>query len=187
MTPERHQPPDDEDPAQPVAQSRDAYVTLLFNRYRGSLYRYLSRFVAREEVPDLVQETYFRLLRADSVTQIDALARGLLFQTATNLVRDHRRRRQTRRDADHVPLDEDANAPDQNGPEERLASEQTLTVIEGALLELPAQTRTIFVLSRFRGLSYDEIAVAMGLSSRTVARKMAEALDALTAAVGAAQ
>lgn len=168
----------------PVAEARDAFVTVLFNRYRGALHRYLARFVATDEVPDLVQETYFRLLRHDHIVQIDALARGLLFQTATNLARDFRRRQISRRASMHDSADADHDAGTSGSPEERLANEQTLAVIERTLAQLPGDIRAIFVLSRFKELSYPEIAEAMGMSSRTVARKMAEALDALTNAVG---
>lgn len=178
---------DDAPADSPVPQSRNAYMTLLFNRYRDSLYRYLARFVPRDEIPDLVQETYFRLLRHDSVVQIDALARGLLFQTATNLARDHRRRNKARHSESHVPLEESEEVGAPGTPDERLASEQMLEIIEHTLEQLPKDTRTVFVLSRFRGLNYTDIGAAMSLSSRTVARKMAEALDALSSATGGLQ
>lgn len=171
----------------PVPQSRNAYMTLLFNRYRASLYRYLARFVSRDEIPDLVQETYFRLLRHENVVQIDALARGLLFQTATNLARDHRRRSKARQRDAHVPLEESENIGAPGTPDERLASEQMLEIIEHTLAQLPKDTRNVFVLSRFKGLNYTDIGTAMSLSSRTVARKMAEALDALAAATEGVQ
>jgi RNA polymerase sigma-70 factor (ECF subfamily) len=160
------------------------YVTVLFNRYRGALHRYLSRLVATSDVPDLVQETYYRVLRHENVVEIDALARGLLFQTATNLARDHRRRNVSRHSLQHVPIEETTEPGTLDGPEERLANEQTLQLIERTLAKLPSETRAVFVLSRFKELSYPEIARAMGLSARTVARKMSEALDALASAVG---
>lgn len=171
----------------PAAEARDAYVTVLFNRYRGALHRYLARFVAPDEVPDLVQETYFRLLRHESLVQIDALARGLLFQTATNLARDHRRRRASRHEPFHDAIDDSHMADLAEGPEEGLVGQQTLQVLERALANLPVDTRRVFVLSRFRDMSYPKIADALGLSTRTVARKMAEALDVLAIAVRSTQ
>ena len=71
-------------------------------------------------------------------------------------------------------------------PDELLANEQTLSVIEKAIAELPTDTRTVFLLHRFRDLSYPQIAATMNLSTRTVARKMAEAVERLSAVVKAA-
>ena len=43
-----------------------------------------------------------------------------------------------------------------------------------------------FLLHRFRDLSYPQIAEVMSLSARTVARKMAEAIERLSAAMSEA-
>ena len=50
-----------------TADADRAYVTLLFNKYRVALQRYLSRLVPAEDAAELVQETYFRLLRHGKV------------------------------------------------------------------------------------------------------------------------
>jgi RNA polymerase sigma-70 factor (ECF subfamily) len=41
---------------------------------------------------DLLQETYYRFLRAKVAHESDAHRRNYLFRIATNIVRDHRRR-----------------------------------------------------------------------------------------------
>src|SRR5579871_5750782 len=133
-----------------TTQSHQAYVTLLFNKYRAALQRYLRRFVLAEDAAELVQETYFRLLRRGELLHVEPMARAFLFETATNLARDLRRRRLTR----HA--------------------------------DLPQDTRTVFLLHRYRDLSYPQIATLMNLSARTVARKMAEAIERLSAALGGA-
>jgi DNA-directed RNA polymerase specialized sigma24 family protein len=45
----------------------------------------------------------------------------------------------------------------------------------------------VFVLNRFRDMSYPAIAEAMNLSPRTVARKMAEAMSKLSSVLEAMQ
>jgi RNA polymerase sigma-70 factor (ECF subfamily) len=85
-----------------------------------------------------------------------------------------------------MPLDTQEIGQDHLGPDEQLAGEQTLSVIESAIAALPADTRTVFLLHRFRDLSYPQIAEMMNLSTRTVARKMAEALERLGTVVKAA-
>jgi RNA polymerase sigma factor (sigma-70 family) len=172
-------------PPDPVEQSQQAYVTLLFNKYRGALHRYLSRLVPVDDAAELVQETYFRLLRHGQTVQLEAMARSFLFQTATNLARDYRRRRGARRADQHVELDEETNVGQDFDPGEELSAEQVLRALERAVVGLPRETRTVFLLSRFRDMSHADIAQFMNLSTRTVARKMAEAMEKLSSVLEA--
>ena len=175
--------PGDPIPADP---SHRAYVTMLFNRHRVSLQRYLMRLVPPDDAAELVQESYYRLLRHGEMVRIDAMARSFLFQTATNLARDHHRRRASHRAALHVPIEDQEIAEDHLGPDEQLAGEQARALLERAIADLPQDTRTVFVLHRFRDLTYPQIAELMSLSGRTVARKMAEAIERLSAALSEA-
>jgi RNA polymerase sigma factor (sigma-70 family) len=163
------------------------YVTQLFDRYRASLHRYLVRLVRIEDAAELVQETFFRMLRHDGLVRFETMARAFLFHTATNLARDQRRRRVTHHAEQHIDVSLQEIAEEHRGPDEQLASEQTLALIERAIADLPADTRTVFMLHRFRELSYPQIAQTMNLSARTVARKMAEALEQLASALEAAR
>lgn len=172
--------------AVPADPSHRAYVTMLFNRHRVSLQRYLMRLVPPDDAAELMQESYYRLLRHGEMVRIDAMARSFLFQTATNLARDYHRRRASHRAAQHVPIDDEELIEDHLGPDEQLAGEQTRALLERAIAELPADTRTVFLLNRFRDLTYPQIAEIMSLSARTVARKMAEAIERLSAAVSEA-
>jgi RNA polymerase sigma factor (sigma-70 family) len=114
------------------------------------------------------------------------MARSFLFQTATNLARDHYRRRASHRAALHVPIEDEEIIEDHQGPEAHLAGEQTRALLERAIADLPQDTRTVFLLHRFRDLTYPQIAQIMSLSGRTVARKMAEAIERLSAAMSEA-
>jgi RNA polymerase sigma factor (sigma-70 family) len=173
-------------PAVPADPSHSAYVTMLFNRHRVSLQRYLMRLVPPDDAAELVQESYYRLLRHGEMVRIDAMARSFLFQTATNLARDHHRRRASHRAALHVPIDAEEIVEDHLGPDEQLAGEQARVLLERAIAELPPDTRTVFMLHRFRDLTYPQIAELMSLSARTVARKMAEAIERLSTAMSEA-
>jgi len=167
-----------------VADSHQAYVTQLFQKYRTALQRYLRRFVSAEDAADLVQESYFRLLRRGELVHVEAMARAFLFETATNLARDLRRRRVTRHADQHVDLDSVEVIDGRTRPDEHLAGEQVRALLERAIAQLPQETRTVFLLHRYRDLSYPEIAALTRLSARTVARKMAQAIEQLSAALG---
>src|SRR5882757_6057550 len=99
-----------------VAERHQAYVTLLFNKYRASVHRYLTRLVPFDDAAELVQETYFRLLRHGELVRVEAMARAFLFQTAANLARDLRRRRVSHRADQHVQLDGHHVAEEHQGP-----------------------------------------------------------------------
>jgi RNA polymerase sigma factor (sigma-70 family) len=179
---------DEPDPADPLPadSSHRAYVTMLFDRHRVSLQRYLMRLVPPDDAAELVQESYYRLLRHGDMVRIDAMARSFLFQTATNLARDHYRRRASHRATLHVPIENEEIAEEHLGPDEQLAGEQARALLERAIADLPQDTRTVFLLHRFRDLTYPQIAEVMSLSARTVARKMAEAIERLSAAISEA-
>ena len=59
---------------------------------------------------------------------------------------------------------------------DRLSSRDLEEKIRQALNELPEQCRTIFQLSRFESMKYQEIAGQLGLSVKTVENQMGKAL-----------
>jgi len=165
----------------PVSGAQRAYLTLLFNKYRGPLQRYLAGLVgSSDDAAELVQESYFRLMRHTEVTQLEAIARSYLFQTATNLARDYHRRRAVRRPELNVPIDEAAESlTDGTTPEGSLIWEQSVGAMRAAIRDMPDELRDVFLMSRFRRKTYPEIAELLGVSTRTVERRMSQAMQLL--------
>ena len=171
---------EDDPETAPVAQSQLAFLTLLYSKYRGALFRYVYAIVSsHEEAEDVVQETYFRIVRQAQIARFEKSARNYLFATAANVARDHLRKRRFR---SHEPLDEltDAHAatPDSQ-PESTLVLHETMDALRAGINSLPALTRDIFIMSRMRDKTHAEIAQALGISVRTVDRKLCEALARL--------
>lgn len=178
----RRPEPDESDP---VPDHGRAYFAELFHKYRSSLFRYLTGLVSSpDDAADLVQECYTRLLQQEGVARLEAVSRTYLFQIATNLARDHFRRRVTRRSHAHFELDAFEIADEGGGPENTIAWNQTIASIKQGIKELSPMTRRVFLLSRFRGKTYPQIAALLGVSTRTVERKMSEAMGALAAKLG---
>lgn len=169
----------------PLVGPGSAYFAALFHKYRASLFRYLTGLVSSpDDAAELVQESYTRLLQHDHVTQLEAVSRTYLFQIATNLARDHFRRRATRHGNAHLDVDEVEIADERAGPEQGLVWDTTIESIKRGIKDLPPLTRKIFLLSRFRNKTYPQIAVQLGISTRTVERKMSEAIQILATRLG---
>jgi RNA polymerase sigma factor (sigma-70 family) len=161
----------------PTDAAQRAFLTLLFNKYRGALLRHVGRFAAsREDAADLVQDTYLRVMDRISMTRFDGESRAYLFQTATNLARDHHRRQKFRA---HASLDqalEETLRTNEPTPEQITSKDQLTAALRTAIREMPEQAREVFVLARSRDLSYEEIAKRLGIGRRTVERRVAEAM-----------
>lgn len=169
----------------PLVDHGRAYFAALFHKYRSSLFRYLSGLVSSpDDAAELVQESYVRLLQHDDVARLEAVSRTYLFQIATNLARDHFRRRTTRHTGAHFDLADFEIADEHGGPEHKVVWDQTIDSIKQGIKELSPMTRRIFLLSRFRGKTYPQIAELLGVSTRTVERKMREAMQVLAARLG---
>lgn len=138
----------------------------LFRRYAPRLGRLLARDLGRgEDARDLVQQTFLQLHRARHDFRPGARLRPWLFTIALNLKRQHFRRQGRRPEAALHP-DGDADEPVAPGgdPEARLHDAS----LRKALDALPEPQREVIVLHWFEGLSFREIADAVGASQPAV-------------------
>lgn len=102
---------------------------------------------------DLLQEAYYRFLRADFKANDDTHRRNYLFRIATNLLRDHHRRRKP--EAREFP-----ELPDDGDSGDRAALKSDMA---GALRDLKPRDRQMLWLAYVEGLSHREIGEALGL------------------------
>jgi RNA polymerase sigma factor (sigma-70 family) len=122
-------------------------------------------------VEDLVQETYVRVAPYQAAGVVRH-PRAFLLRVASNITRDHLRREKLRLASSAVaPLWEQPAACGHQTAEQLAALQ-----LKETILGLPAQYRDVFVLSRFGGLTYEEIAHHCGLSVKTVEWRMKKAL-----------
>jgi len=76
-----------------VFEMDEAAFRALYDRTARALWGYLARITgSADAADDLLQETYYRFLRARTTYENDAHRRNALFRIATNLARDSRRR-----------------------------------------------------------------------------------------------
>lgn len=154
-----------------------------YERTARGVWAYLVRISGdRELADDLLQETFYRFLRAASTYNNEAHRRNSLYRIATNLARDARRRNLIRApfslagdDIERVP------SSDQAGNTERRAD------FTRAMSHLRPRERAMLWLAYAEGASHREIAEMLGLSPASLKpllfrarRRLAELLGRAT-------
>lgn len=158
-----------------MAESLPKRAWAIAVHYRWELHRYLLRRMGRsQEVEDLEQEIYLRLLRMD---QMECVREPLayLYTVASNVVADYT---VSQRQKAHVTVDSEAieswaNDPDRALPDnlaERIDLERQL---DRALSELPPLQAKALILHYQEGLYCEEIAARLGLSPKSVDKYLA--------------
>lgn len=146
------------------------------------------RLGSLEDAEDVAQEGYLRLLarmRRGQATIGDVTA--YLAKSTRHLLADRFRRQYRERQmaaTDGETLSPAASAVTAGDPEQAVAARQQLERIRSAILRLPPLCRQAFILHRFHGLSYGEIAVRLGVSVSSVEKYIIRALDACRREVG---
>jgi RNA polymerase sigma-70 factor (ECF subfamily) len=148
------------------------------------LLRYAWRFTGEQEAArDIVQDAFLKLwqIRADIDPQRSLKA--LLYTMVRNLALNHKRAAQHTSGVfpehdlrDHAPAADLLVEASMLGDRLRLYIEQ-----------MPERRREAFMLSRFEGLSHEEIAQVMNLTPRTVNTHIVLALKDLRNRLGALQ
>ncbi len=155
-------------------------IQQLFQEHYDVLYRYLVRLTGDPDLAaDAAQEAFVRLVEKEPDR---SQVRGWLFRVATNVVRDHSRVRRRRvellREApDRAPI---GDAPPD--PESELVSLERRQIVRGALEALSDKDRTV-LLMREEGFTHQEIAEAVGTTTKSVGSMIARALQKLSTAL----
>jgi RNA polymerase sigma-70 factor (ECF subfamily) len=160
----------------------DAFHSLYDRTARG-LWAYLSRITgSRDLADDLLQETYYRFLRARAVYDSDAHRRNALFRIATNLARDDRRRG---RAAALVPFPEGGRSPDELSSGVDVAADaQRRTDLARALARLKPREREMLWLAYAQGSTHRDIAGTLGVKAASVRLLLFRARHKLAALLG---
>jgi RNA polymerase sigma-70 factor (ECF subfamily) len=143
-----------------------ADLAALYRTHGAWLTAFLARRFGREIAEDLAQETFLRL----SQRPLDwRHPKALLARIALNVGQDHLRREAAQK-RPRLVSGEDApegiTLPDQH---EALLHREVVA-------KLPRNLRDVYVLSRFGGLTYADIATHLGISVKTVEKRMTQAL-----------
>ncbi len=134
-------------------------ATQLVARHADSLARFVASLGAREHTGDIVQDTFVRAFGSIDGFRGESSLRTWLFTIARRLVLDHRRA--TRRRGEQVEV-QDAHVRTEFDPLDALVADETQQRLREAVTRLTPSQREVFGLRVSEGMSYKEIAGAVG-------------------------
>jgi len=147
----------------------------LFKMHYSRLCAYANLFLNDPDASeDIVQDVFFKLWKNRDELSIDTTIQSYLFRAVRNgcmnLI-DHITVRETYK----VVNQEEIRRAEQEPVNETIVSELERRIRETIEL-LPEERRKVFLLSRFEGLKYREIADQLNISVKTVENQMYQAL-----------
>lgn len=142
----------------------------VYRRLEKPLYNVVYRVIwDSAESQDVVQETFLRCWRHNADIRADGF-KALLYRTALNLACNRRRRTRLWRMVG-VAIEDVAD--------ERAADEPISKPVRAALDSLPDALRHVVLLTEIAGMTYPEIAAALGIAEGTVGSRKTRALALL--------
>lgn len=165
--------------------TRPEVFAALFDRYAGTLYRYVVRRLGPEAADDLVGETFLIAFSRRSSYRLEHLdARPWLFGIITKLISRHRRTEAARyRALRRSPVETEVECP-----ADRVVTGVTAMAARArlapALAALPARDRDVLLLIAWGDLSYAEAAQALDIPIGTVRSRLNRARRKIRTAFG---
>ncbi len=152
---------------------------LFYDRNARPLWAYLSRLTGdRQAADDLLQESFYRFLRANASHDSDAHRKHYLFRIATNLVNDGYRQSKTRPNTVEHDVELLESRMDRGG-----SNADTRVDLDRAMAQLKPRERAMLWMAYAQGSSHKEIATVVGVKADSVKpllfrarRKLAELL-----------
>jgi RNA polymerase sigma factor (sigma-70 family) len=163
----------------------------LVNRHRMAVYR-LARSITgnHHDADDAAQETFLRVFRAlgsyDPARPFKPWLKRIAYNTSLNTLRASKSRSRGFVDGDFPEVaDKSPRQP------ERMEAKQSIAGVDQAVQGLPSELRATLLLRAVEGMSYKDIASAMGVKIGTVMSRLSRArervLDVLEPAGSMAQ
>jgi RNA polymerase sigma-70 factor (ECF subfamily) len=149
----------------------------IFQRYFTMVFQKIFQIVRQKELSeDLAQEVFLKIWRKKSDLQINQSLEGYLATMAYHEAMAHFRKKTP--ELYHIETESQDNLLSTNGHLE-IEAQDLQERVEHAIDRLPPRCRNVFVLSRYEGKSYKEIAEIMEISIKTVENQMIKALSSL--------
>lgn len=151
--------PDDAELVARWRQGDERAATALVARHAQALARFASSLGERDDVEELVQDTFVRAFQALDSFRGESTFRTWLFTIERRLLLD--RRRAAKRSRSRVAVT-DTDAATEYDALDAMVADETADVIQRVVSTLTPMQREVFTLRVVEGLSYQEIAQTVG-------------------------
>jgi RNA polymerase sigma-70 factor, ECF subfamily len=150
----------------------------LFTTHFKRLYAYALTIVKEEmTAEEMVQNVFFKIWEKKGKVDIQTSVTAYLYRSVYNESLNYLKHKKVKSAYQSHTVYQNRNQSDNAAS--RLQLSELQQKLDIALSELPEQCRTIFQMSRFEELKYQEIADKLGISIKTVENQMGKALKIL--------
>ncbi|MDR0750417.1 MAG: RNA polymerase sigma-70 factor [Tannerellaceae bacterium] len=156
--------------------SEQAFEAVYKSLYRGLCAYALQYVEEREECEEIVQDVMMWLWENRKALMPEMSVKSLLFTIVKNKCLNslsHKQIKQRVHESLFAKIEERFEDPDLYTGNEIMAK------LDQAIQNLPEDYRTAFTMNRFENQTYNDIAVKMGVSSKTIAYRISQALKIL--------
>lgn len=167
--------------------SGEALLAGIYREYSGPIHTYAFHLLGnQEDADDVTQEVFIRAYARLDQLRDPASLRSWLYRIATNLCMDQMRRRSRVRRVLGLAVSLSPGDDPDAGPARDVAQPAAQAALEGvaerdhiaaALRRMPPKYATCLLMSSLQGLSYHEIAGALGISAGAAAVRLSRARD----------
>jgi len=153
-------------------------IELLFRWYYRPLCSHVVRYVASKEIAeDIVSEVFYKFHKEKTFASIETSFRAYLFSavrySAFDYTRLEMKRNTSLEHAEYVTLQPEYQ------PDHITQYEDLYNDVQDAINTLPQKQRRVYLMHRYEGKKYSEIAAELGVSYRTVESQMYTAMQEL--------
>lgn len=162
---------------------------ILVRKYQHRIVQLVARLVGEADAQDVAQEALIKAYRALGGFRGQSAFYTWLYRIGINTAKNHlvsRNRRPANQDIDISDAEQYGHADqlsDMDTPEAMVLTQELKSTVVEAIRGLPRDLRQAITLRELEGLSYEEIAEAMGCPIGTVRSRIFRAREAIDAVV----
>ncbi|WP_044469576.1 RNA polymerase sigma factor RpoE [Mannheimia massilioguelmaensis] len=168
-----------------VQQGDKKAFNLLVSRYQNKVAGLLTRYVSRNDIPDVVQESFIKAYRSIESFRGESAFYTWLYRIAVNTAKNYLTAQGRRPPTEDILADEaetydiGSNLRDIDSPENEMLSAELKRVVFETINSLQEELKTVITLREMEGLSYEEIAEIMDCPVGTVRSRIFRAREIL--------
>lgn len=173
-----------------VLEGQAQAFTMLVYRWQRKIYNFAYRYTMDRDVAgDIAQQTFIRAFKNLSRLKDPDAFSPWLYQITVNLCKDHLKKKKNRflslealqekHQESGTPLPRELCSGEWDIPDQAVQRRETVTRVQHALTQIPAEQREVVILKQFQGLKFSEIAEILDLPVNTVKSRMYYGLSAI--------